>query len=146
MHYSFQLLLAVFSFASDSSPHRRDASVLYPRQCSRRVKGPPCTLPVSRLMYEISRISFSPLSLIISYVTRDYENYVYPLPLPAPVKPPDVNIKLRRSFVTLLLDIPLRPGLSCQPLRHTSRQAWWNAVYWNKCWRLLVFSWAGVIF
>jgi len=74
-------------------------------------------------MYEISSISFSPLSLIISYVTRDHENYVYPLPLPAPVKRPDVNIKLRRSFVTFLLDILLRPGLSCQPLRHTSRQA-----------------------
>jgi hypothetical protein len=105
----------------------------------------PCTLSVSRLMYEISRISFSPLSLIISYVTRDHENCVYPLPLPAPVKRPDVNIKLRRSFVTLLLDIPLRPGLSCQPPRHTRRQAWWNAVYWNKCWRHRICSWAWVI-
>lgn len=75
-------------------------------------------------MYEISRISYSPLSLIISYVTRDHENYVYPLPLPAPVMLPDVNIKLRRSFVTLLLDIfPLRPELACQPPHHTSRQA-----------------------
>jgi hypothetical protein len=101
---------------------------------------PPAPSLSSRLMYEISRISFSPLSLIISYVTRDHENYVYPLPLPAPVKRPDVNIKLRRSVLTLLLDIPLRPGLSCQPPRHASRQAWWNAVYWNKCWRLRVCS------
>ena len=67
-------------------------------------------------------------------------------PLPAPVKHPEVNIKLRRSFVKLLFDIlPLRPGLCCQPPHHTSRQAWWNAVFRNKCWRLLVCSWAWVI-
>jgi hypothetical protein len=120
MHYSFQLFLAVFSFASDSSAHRRDVSFLYPRQCSRpSYEESPCNLPVSRLMYEISRISFSPLSLIISYVTRDHENYVYPLPLPAPVKRPDVNIKLCRSLVTLLLDIPFR-GF---PVNHLATQA-----------------------
>jgi hypothetical protein len=76
-------------------------------------------------MYEISRISFSPLSLIIRYVTRDVtrdqENYVYPLLLPAPVKRPDVNIKLRRSFVTLLLESSLY--IRGFPVNHPDTQA-----------------------